>query len=505
MNQNRRDLLIWFLAVTVCVGPRLARLFYPYAWFEDSAYLYHGFALHAGGHPFIDLLFVHPPGFEALLSLLFGLFGVTYRVPEIVSCLVMAGTGILLFDFVRRVLDQWSGLTAAAVFSGSCLLARYHIFEREIYTAGLAVLVIWLLSQNHRGAWRYFLIGIASGIGLTIKLSGIFISMAVIIYLLLQRRKKQSGIVFAGTMIIGFGTWIYCFLRWGPPAFYQLVLFHFIKGANVSFFTRISETFILDLNYVLPLGLAGTLLCAAGKPQRILIVPCLHFILVTLFFLFFSATLWAHNMIDLLPSLSLGAGYALWKIRRLIQKRQGSIWTAIFIAATALLFIALGAFDFKNNYQGWGYIPRRTVTEVAQLLKNHTPANQPIYAPQYLAAEAGRVRIGDYEELLGPYRWMLQTMAREGVRGLSRSRSFGTWLETVAKTVYLWRPEVDQAIRDGQPSACVWDSRFPEWTMNYEIDVIREKRDGLFSRAGYVVIYEKPPYLVWLHAQYLDN
>jgi hypothetical protein len=145
------------------------------------------------------------------------------------------------------------------------------------------------------------------------------------------------------------------------------------------------------------------------------------------------------------------------------------------------------------------------VDEVARLVRDHTPADQPVYAPQYIAAEAGRSRIGDYEELLGPYRWMLQTLARDGVRGLRQSRGFGTWLETVAKTIYLWRPEVDQAIAEGRPSACVWDARFPEWTLNYEIDVIRESRDSLFSRAGYAVVYDRPPYTVWLHSRYLDN
>lgn len=505
MNQRRRELLFWLSAIAVCAGPRLARLFYPYAWFEDSAYLYHGFALHAGGRPFLDLLFVHPPGFEALLSLMFGVFGVTYRVPEIASAVVMAGAGIMLFDFTRRLLDQWSGLTAAAVFSGSCLLARYHIYEREIYTAAIAVFVFWLMSQPGRGWLKYWFVGIAVGAGWAIKLSGIFLLAAVLAGLFFERRRPAALIVFAGAMIVGAGTWFYCFLRWGTPAFYQLVLFHFVKGTNVPVFTRFTQTFILDLNYVLPLGLAGILFSATGRPQRILTALSLHFMLVAVFFLFFSSTLWAHNMIDLLPSLSVGAGYGLWKVRQQITMGRGRSWSTAAVIASILIFLPLGAFDFRNNYQGWGYLPRRQVAEVSRLIRHHTPENRPIYAPQYLAAEAGRVRIGDYEELLGPYRWMLQTLAREGVRGLSRSRQFGTWLETVAKTIYLWRPEVDQAIADGQPSACVWDARFPEWTMNYEIDAIREKRDGLFSRAGYVVVYQRPPYTVWLHALCLDN
>jgi hypothetical protein len=497
--------LPWAAAFLIAALPRLIRLIYPYAWFEDAAYIYHGFALQAGLRPFQDILFVHPPAFEGLLSLLYRVFGTTYRVPEILSALVMTGTALLVFDSVRRLLSAGSALFASAVFSGSALLARYHIYEREVYTAGLAVLVIWLLVSRRERPGLYVGIGILCGIGFAIKFSGIFIPAAVIIYLLADKKRPAALTVAAGFIAVGGGVWAYYFIKYGSPAFYQLILFHFVKGVNVPLLTRLRETFVLDLNYVLPLGAAGVILTAGRRPHRALLLPFILFAEFTIYFLFFSSTLWAHNMIDLLFPLAVGAGYAFWRVKGMIVERRWPPGPVLLIAGLFGIFTILGSFDLKHNYQGWGYLSRRQVAEVAALIRANTPENMPVYAPQYLANEARRLRIVDYEELLGPYRWMLETLKSEGIRGLSKSRAFGTWLEAVGKTAYLWRPDVDKALVEGSVSVAVWDSDFPEWNINYEIDVIREQRSGLMSRSGYVVVYDRDPYKVWFNPFCLDN
>ena len=497
--------IFWTVAFLIAALPRVIRLLYPYAWFEDTANIYHGFALQAGQRPFLDILTVHPPAFEGFLSLLYRIFGVTYTVPEILSALVMTTMALLLCDATRRLLDPVAAWFAAAVFSGASLLARYHIYEREVYTAALAVLVAWLLVARKEHVWLYASIGVLCGAGFAVKFSGVFLPAAVVISLLAGKKWRPALIVALCSLAVGGGIWVFYFLKYGKPAFYQLILFHFVKGVNVSLFTRFRETFILDLNYLLPLGAAGAVLMAVDRRRRAFFPFVILFAEIVIFFLFFSSTLWAHNMIDLIPPLAAGAGYAFWRIKGMILNRHWPVGPLVLIAGLGVVFAILGSFDFKNNYQGWGYIPRRQVADVARLIRVHTPENMPVYAPQYLANEARRLRVVDYEELLGPYRWMLETLARDGIRGLGKSREFGTWLDAVGKTAYLWRPDVDQALAEGSVSAAVWDSDFPEWNINYELDVIREQRSGFMARAGYVVIYDRDPYMVWLNMLYLDN
>jgi hypothetical protein len=448
---------------------------------------------------------VHPPAFEGFLSLLYRIFGVTYLVPEIFSALIMTATALLVCDTTRRLLDPVAAWFTTAVFSGASLLARYHIYEREVYTAALAVLVAWLLVARKERSWLFALIGALCGAGFAVKFSGAFLPAAVVIYLLAEKKWRPALTVAICFLAVGAGIWAFYFLKYGKPAFYQLILFHFVKGVNVSLFTRFRETFILDLNYLLPLGTAGVILMAGLRPRGVLFLYFILFAEIVIFFLFFSSTLWAHNMIDLMPPLTVGAGYAFWRVKGMIASRRWPVGSAVLIAVLGAVFVFLGSFDFKHNYQGWGYMPRRQVADVARLIRVQTPENMPVYAPQYLANEARRLRIVDYEELLGPYRWMLQTLASGGIRGLSKSREFGTWLEAVGKTAYLWRPDVDQALAQRSVSAAVWDSDFPEWNINYEIDVIREQRSGFMARAGYVVIYDRDPYTVWLNPLYLDN
>ena len=206
-----------------------------------------------------------------------------------------------------------------------------------------------------------------------------------------------------------------------------------------------------------------------------------------------------------LKLLEIGAGYSFWRVRRMFAERRWPVGPALAIFGLIGIFAILGSFDLKDNYQGWGYLSRGRLREVAALILAHTPENMPVYAPQYVANEARRLRVLDYEELLGPYRWMLETLKSDGIRGLSRSRSFGTWLDAVGKTAGYWRPAVDQALAEGKVSAAVWDKRFPEWNINYEIDVARESRTGFMTRSGYVVIYDRDPYTVWLNPLYLDN
>ena len=87
--------IVWLIAFLIAVVPRVIRLLYWEAYFEDSVYLYHAFAINIGRRPFIDMICTHPPTIENLLSILYNIFGVSYRVAEIFTALIMVAASFL--------------------------------------------------------------------------------------------------------------------------------------------------------------------------------------------------------------------------------------------------------------------------------------------------------------------------------------------------------------------------------------------------------------------------
>ncbi|MEO0216517.1 MAG: glycosyltransferase family 39 protein, partial [candidate division WOR-3 bacterium] len=119
ISVHKKNVLIF--VVLIAVLPRLLRIFYPYAWFEDSIYLYHAFAFKSGLKPFLQTICVHPPTIEYLLAVLYNLFGVSYRIAEILTAVIISVSTILLFDIARRIFDKYIAIFVISVYSLSSL------------------------------------------------------------------------------------------------------------------------------------------------------------------------------------------------------------------------------------------------------------------------------------------------------------------------------------------------------------------------------------------------
>ena len=223
------------LAFLIAVVPRGIRILYPQAWFEDAAYLYHAFRLLSGQQPFVDGIYAHPPTLEGLLALLYAVFGVSYRVAEILSAVVMAATTLLVFSLCKKQTGPWVALSGAAAFSLSPLLARYHVFEREVFTLALAALAFYMVPEGKENPVSAFLTGALAGLAIAIKISGVFLLLPLLtIYLPRKHIREIIGFIL-GWLAVGCGVWAYLLLSFGRPAFLQLLVLHLTKGGTASF------------------------------------------------------------------------------------------------------------------------------------------------------------------------------------------------------------------------------------------------------------------------------
>ncbi len=489
---------LWFIVLLITVLPRLFRILYPYAWFEDSVYLYHAFAFKSGLKPFIQTLCVHPPTIEYLLAGLYNIFGISYRVAEIMTAIIIAISTILLFDIARRLFDKYIALFVIALFSLSSLLFRYHIFEREIFTLFIAILVMWFIVCRDSKPLNWFFIGILTGIGASIKLSGLFILPAAVIYWGSKEKFKAILYLLSGFFIIAIGLYGYLLITYKDPAFYQIFRFHFFKGYDTAISARFFDPFLISLNYLWILGAGGIILCFFVD-NKFLIFPLVIFFEYSLFFLFISLTCWPHNMIDLLLPLTIANGLTIYYLKTLCWRKKENVIQFIIIVVLAIFFIYNGSLNL-SHYQGLGYIPRAEVKKCANIIQSKTSPNMPVHISNYLAVEAQRLKLIDYEECIGPYRLMLKIIQDKNNPSIKNIR-FHSWRHLIEETLILWRYEIDEAVRQKQIACVVWDKIFPEWSLMYKLDRYLENEIKIFSGSGYKVVYNSPYYTIWINDQ----
>lgn len=486
------------MLVLIAVVPRVARLRFHQAWFEDSAYLYHGFALLAGQRPFVEGIYAHPPAPEYLLAACYRIFGVSYRVAEALSAAVMAITTILIYKLCKKMTGPWTALIGAAAFSLSPLLFRYHVFEREVFTVALASLAFFWLQAGNDNRIRAALIGALAGVAAAVKISGIFLLPPIAAIYLLDGHRKAAAACMLGWLAVAGTFWGLLLLIYAKPAFHQLVVLHFVKGGTASAGANIRDVFIPNLNYLLVFGIGGLIIGVARQRDRILIAAVVLAVELGLFFTLISGTLWAHNMIDLLLPLSIGTALGIHAVASMYRRGRIRYAPATVMALAAVAVVLSGALKADHLMRGWGYVDRKQVAMVARFLREQVPPSARIIAPHYVAAEAQRLKLVDYRELAGPLLWMQATIEREGYRGLRRHRQFKSWKRMSRQTASFWQPFVNAAVQNRKVAAVVWDLVFPEWSHYQKIDLDLERTSGLFSQAGYRVRYQNGPYLVWL-------
>ena len=502
LQEWRRNLIRpgtgWVLAAALIAAvPRVARLLSNRVWMEDSVVLYHGFTIGLGRRPFLDGLYSHPPLLEAVLGLCYRVFGVSYRVAELLSAAAMVLSALLVFDICRRLTNRGLALVGVAAFSFSPLLIRYHVCEREVFTAAAACLALWLLLVRPDHHWAAIVGGLLAVVAAAVKLSGAFLLPPLVLYLLLQNRPQQALRLLVAGIVGGILLALYLFARYGREAIYQLFILQMIAGSRVPVSAKVADVLLPWLNYLTVFGLGGLTLALVRRPRGFAL-PASLLAGEFLFFFWLKGSIWPHNFIDLLPLCSVGGVIGVHELHDFLRSRRLS--PRLSKAATAAVFTLMLAVCCRPaaHLLAWGYIPRGHVMEAARFLRENTRADSVVSAPHYIACEAQRIKLFDYRELEGPYRWMRRTLEQEGLGGLGRYKDFGPWERMMVGTYRLWRGELDQAIRHQRLDAVVWDAVYPEWALYQKVDEELEKRTGLLSGSGYRPAYGRAAYLIWL-------
>ena len=402
--------------MALLVAARIIRLVHPQVWIEDESYLNGSLMLAQGFLPYRDFPLPHFPLLEAILAAVFRVAGASIRSAEIVTQTAAFAGSVLVLVLGRRLDKLASGIAAALVFSTSALLFRYHVFEREVFLIVPVLAAVLLASREAEGQnaspARAAGIGFLLFAALAIKLTAIAALVAVLLHLWLHRRGRSAMIVlvcalgtlgvFAAVLTASFGT----------NFIVQVFLFRAVHAAFPSLGVKLDEL-RLTMDVSLAAGTAGIVLIAwFGRVRHwisvLLQLGCGFVVLVVL-----NPTYWAHTGIELLPWLSLTAGFLISRAVPALfpgtsTGSSGPRAPAIVCATVAMLVVLFVAPIENLNWQagdgspyGFGYRDRAELEAVGRYVREHSAAEDLVVTPPIIAFVANRRELVPYLELAG--------------------------------------------------------------------------------------------------------
>ena len=254
----------------------------------------------------------------------------------------------------------------------------------------------------------------------------------------------------------------------------QVFLFRAVHAAFPSLAAKLTEM-RLTMDVSLALGLAGAALIlwtrrAAAWAGPLLQLAC-GFVLLVLF----NPAYWAHTGIELLPWLSLCAGWLVASVVRAVRQPAARQSTAVrvsparvyacAIAAGALLifFAPVRNLNWEagdGSIYGFGYRDRRDIAAAAAYLDAHTDAQALVAAPPIIAFAADRRELVPYPEIAGTVDALTDAVRRRGYLAALRDpdlRHASFW-ESVDASRERIAPQIAAALKDHRLAALVNDS-----------------------------------------------
>lgn len=484
---------------------------------EDSPYLDAISCMTRGLKPHADFVYTHIPFPEILISLACELLGTTtYRITELFCAVAVTVTALLIFAIATRIKSKRAGIISALLYAWHPLFFNYHLFEKEIYEALLACAVgvvfingkpflkktVSILSpKTSLERFAPIAVGTLFFLGYITKLDFSFLVMAILLYLVLIEKNFVMAltIFLVFLLLVGIHTAL-SFHFFGEEFLKQVYLFHFLKGTESSQGAKLLK-WVGGIGYlILPAIFSFIFLRNNSSGHR------WYLILWTLApFLFFSLvtdTLWFHNVINLIPPLSiLGGVYVDGVVEALGNAKKNpflgetgrnkrSAYIISFSVALCLIAIILFMVWFSKINFGFQGVSRREINKVAEIVKNNTSEKNVIIAPAIISAQANRTELIHNREVAPVYRWVMSKVAKVGFLQARKEISqihFRALHEITAK---MWLDEINEKISTAAVPVVVG-----ELVPGYHS--FNPKPEDM-ERYGYRMVYRGKNYVVWI-------
>lgn len=148
-------------------------------------------------------------------------------------------------------------------------------------------------------------------------------------------------------------------------------------------------------------------------------------------------TYWSHNAIDACVPMALLGGIGL------ARARFGRAAAAV-AAALVVIQVAAGRLVFLTEG-----VPRAEIARVAAEVARRSSPGEPVFAPAFVLVEADRPGAIVHPEYLGVYRWLEESLAREGLIGTLRAARRRGFHEAARANRWRWEGEAHAAIEAG--------------------------------------------------------
>jgi len=430
----------WLVLAAAIVAPRAARMAAPRMWLEDTPYPYAAFLITRGQRPHADFVCPHFPVLEFALAGAYRIFGASPRTAETFTQIATALCACLVFALTRRawcrllppeaqrpMLGFGPGVLAALLFGACPLTFRFHLFEREIFLCLLLLAATWLLVEPRTlTTGRAVALGALLALGFTFKLTFALPAAVLVGFVALEMKRPKAAAVIGGVWLAACVAATALFAcAYGSDFLFQVFGFHLFKGRN--FPNVIDKLLAARLWCSLPLVAAMVSLVYASQLRdrtvRLMAAVVLTYVL---FFVVLSPTLWAHNMLMLLPGLSILGALGLSRLAASIPlavRAKGPALRAIVAVAVAVVGLVWIAPPLNNNWRPeapWGFagVSRREIASAGRFLRDRTDPSDLVCAPPIVALAGQRVDPFHYRELAGVCHWARRKLTELGYHEL---------------------------------------------------------------------------------------
>jgi len=461
----------WWVAAALAVlviAPRLLRMCDPFANFiEEEHLLYLPWLCAQGLTPYVDFDCPYTPAWIAVLGPAYRFVAVSTWSAEVVTAALTSCLACMAFILARRDCGLAGAFVAAAVVSWHRILFAYHVFTIEICVALLMALAAWALLRkpDTPSSGAIVAAGALMALAFFFKQSALGPAAGFCAWLLFRpggaRRAAFLGAVWLSLVLAGTAAALTVF---GAAYWQQTVLFHLVKGSELSIPQRLVAFLIWSDDPLSYLGAAGLAAFAFSRRKP----PAVGLALWLLAShaasnIFMSGTYWGHTHAPAVFCLALFAAFLVHQTTALLQgpREPAPAWLRalpLWAVAAGLTFAGLTARAwFSGGARAWptasfwGFVgdERREISALARAVERLSRPDETIWASGVVALQANRRKLIACTENAGVMEWMRSSLRDQGLAGTLASVKgirFRQMIET-HKQVWLARVHTELAAR----------------------------------------------------------